>query len=365
MTPTVSLGDHVEQVRGVAFAKNISTTMPGPGLVPVATATNITEAGYKPPTNLHVPEEFVADKQRLRRGDILLTASSGSLKVVGRAVLVDSDDVATFGAFCKVLRPTSSLEAAYLAHYLRTKTYRSTVARAATGANINNLRSSDIDALQLPLPALPEQRRLADILDIVDGLREKRRAVLALLQELHAVILQSSFSNGSASYDLGQVLTVRTGKFLPASARSEGGDVPVYGANGQIGWHDSALYIDPQVIVGRVGSAGEVHVTTGPSWVSDNALVCSWDEARISRTFLVDVLRAAQLGQYASTTAQPLLSASRLKSVKISLPKLADQRRYEVKREVLLRAQKSAAAHLAYLDELFASLQHRAFTGQL
>ena len=56
---------------------------------------------------------------------------------------------------------------------------------------------------------------------------------------------------------IGDILELAYGKFLPKRLR-RGGDVPVYGSGGLIGWHDEAVVGQPTVIVGRQGTAGSV-----------------------------------------------------------------------------------------------------------
>jgi type I restriction enzyme S subunit len=58
------------------------------------------------------------------------------------------------------------------------------------------------------------------------------------------------------------------GKGLPREKRVEG-NVPVYGSNGIVGFHNQALLTEPVVVIGRKGSVGEIHLTAGPSWPID------------------------------------------------------------------------------------------------
>ena len=61
---------------------------------------------------------------------------------------------------------------------------------------------------------------------------------------------------------LGNVISLEYGKSLPANSRLEG-DVPVYGSNGQTGWHNEALIQGPSLIVGRKGSELAWGIWTG------------------------------------------------------------------------------------------------------
>ena len=56
---------------------------------------------------------------------------------------------------------------------------------------------------------------------------------------------------------LGEIIELAYGKALKAGDR-KGGTVPVYGSNGQVGWHDVKLVSGPGIIVGRKGNPGIV-----------------------------------------------------------------------------------------------------------
>lgn len=184
------------QVRGVSYAKGDAIDSPRPGYVMLLRANNITESGLRTDDVVYVPASRVAKKQRLLPGDIVIAASSGSLDVVGKAAQVTKPIDATFGAFCKVVRPSNGVEPAYLASYFRSAGYRRTVSNLAAGANINNLRNEHIDNLELPLPHkngkpdLDEQKRIAAILDKADDIRRKRQQALRLTDDfLRSVFL--------------------------------------------------------------------------------------------------------------------------------------------------------------------------------
>jgi len=295
-----------------------------------------------------------------------VTASSGSLSVVGRAVAVEGDLDATFGAFCKVLRPSSNVDPRFFAHYFRTPSYRATVTRLAAGANINNLRNEDLDNLVLPLPPLAEQRRIASILDEVQVARRLRRQAIDLI----ALGIDSLFfdmtPSDAISVPLGSVLKLSSGRFLPTKAMAGSGTVPVYGGNGVSGHHDVAMYDSRQIVVGRVGAyCGVVHVTEEKSWVTDNAMVVSWREVDFELDYLAAALKNANLNQFASQSGQPLISAARLEGAVLRMPARAVQREYVARLRSLHKIQTLHERHLAKLDELFESLQQRAFSGQL
>ncbi len=83
------------------------------------------------------------------------------------------------------------LDSAFLHHYLRAFT----PARLIQDAAYPSIRLSDIAELKIPLPPLPEQRRIATILDQADALRAKRREALAQLDSLTQSIFVEMFGD--------------------------------------------------------------------------------------------------------------------------------------------------------------------------
>jgi type I restriction enzyme S subunit len=165
--PTVTVAEIAKQVRGVSYDKSQVSSTPSPGLIPVLRAGNIQNGSLLLNQDLvFVPESCISLQQFLRPGDIVVAASSGSLDVVGKAAQVEKQWQGSFGAFCKVVRPMSDrIEPRYLHHFFQSSGYRRKVSSLAAGANINNLKNEHIDDLEMPLPPLEEQRRIAAILD--------------------------------------------------------------------------------------------------------------------------------------------------------------------------------------------------------
>jgi type I restriction enzyme, S subunit len=195
MTPIARVADLAEQIRGVSYDKEDASSTPRAGYLPVLRAGNITDDGLVFDDLVFVPAERISDKQRIRRNDVVIAASSGSLDVVGKAARAPSDYEGGFGAFCKVLRPGPDVDPVYFGHFFRTPEYRRRVSALAAGISINNLRNEHLDQMSIPLPPLPEQRRIAKVLEQADSLRARRRAALAQLDTLIQAIFLEMFGD--------------------------------------------------------------------------------------------------------------------------------------------------------------------------
>ena len=180
----VRLGDVCEQVRGVSYKPTDASLEPKEGYVPLLRANNIFEGVINHDDLVFVRQDRILASQYLRQGDVLVCTSSGSVKLVGKAAQIQANIHESFGAFCRVLRPNARLSARYFHHYFQSETYRKKISNKAAGANINNIRSEDLDELLIPLTPLAEQRRIAAKLDLLCDIIAKRKQQLVQLQQL-------------------------------------------------------------------------------------------------------------------------------------------------------------------------------------
>lgn len=370
--PRVKVRELAEQIRGVSYGKQDASDSPKAGYLPVLRAGNISDDGLVFDDLVFVPAERISEKQKIRRHDVVIATSSGSLEVVGKAAPALQDFEGGFGAFCKVLRPGNKIIPNYFAHFFKTQYYRQRVSALAAGANINNLRNEHLDDFEIPLPSLAEQRRIAEILDKGDELRAKRRRAFAQLDILSQSIFLDMFGDPACNQKnlprkpLGELIRVRSGEPVLVSELAKSGQYPVYGGNGINGYHSRFMFDTPKIVIGRVGVyCGVVHITQQYSWVTDNALYVSEISPDLDLRYLAQALTLANLNQHAGRFAQPLVSGSRIYPVEILIPRMSLQNEFAKR---ITNLEKLRAVHndsLAELDALFVSLQHRAFRGEL
>ena len=107
----------------------------------------------------------------------------------------------------------------------------------------------------------------------------------------------------------------------------EGGEFDLFGANGVIGKTITASVTGDcgVVIIGRVGSAGAVTFVSRTSGVSDNALIIDNNKFKCPR-FDFYLLMSLNLEELVSKNAQPLITASSIKSLRAGLPNCKDER---------------------------------------
>lgn len=103
---------------------------------------------------------------------------------------------------------------------------------------------------------------------------------------------------------------VSAGEAISADFISPGKEFPVYGSNGVRGYTDVWNFSEDQVLVGRQGSVGEVHLAKAPFWATEHALVIEPRTASTDKRWLKYVLEASNLARLSSAVAQPGINAS-------------------------------------------------------
>ena len=197
---TVGLLDIATLLRGVTYARGDARDAPFEGSIPVVRANNIQARAFDLRDLVYVPDRLVNHLQRIRKGDVVVATSSGSISVVGKAVQATDDLRCGFGAFCGLLRPNSEISARYFGHYFSSETYRSAVSSMARGVNINNLKREHFAALTVHLAPLDEQKRIADkhdaVLARVDACRERLDCLPGILKRFRQSVLAAATSGG-------------------------------------------------------------------------------------------------------------------------------------------------------------------------
>ena len=390
----MSVGELAVQVRGVTYKKADASSEPRLGTVGVVRAGNIKDGELALDDLVYVPAELASDKQRLRVGDVLVATSSGSLDVVGKAARVRSDATVAFGAFCKVLRPEPDVDPGYFAHYFMTRRYRSYVSRVAAGANINNLKKADLDDIEIPLPPIEEQRRIAAVLDAADALRAKRREALAKLDSLTQAIfvdmfgdlsqhdtvpfltllkrpLRNGISPSKSGEVRGMVLTlgaVTGGGFDPAAVKESTFAAP----------HSREKLVDQDDFLlcrgnGNLTLVGRGRFPTQPMTevaFPDTIIAARVNTDLVDPRFLehvwtLDVMRGQIESAARTTNGTHKVNQTSVGQLEVPVPPLESQRRFAAARDGLARHKNVLRLQAQQFDGLFTSLQQRAFRGEL
>jgi len=187
-------------IRGVTFnSSEASLTVSNDNIACLTTSAVQDQIAWE--THRYIPANRVVNPQQfLQKGDLLVsTANSKSL--VGKSCLVEEIPYpCTFGAFVTVLRPNSLIDPILLGYWMRSShALNSFLETSSNTTGISNLRVSDLMALQIPLPPLPEQRQIVKVLRQAEDLRRLRYQATQRTTQLIPAFFHRMF--GDPSYN--------------------------------------------------------------------------------------------------------------------------------------------------------------------
>ncbi len=184
--PMVKLGDVSERVDYGLTASAIEKS-DGPRFLRITDLQNDSVEWDEVPSCDCTPKEFEANK--LAVGDIVFARTGAT---TGKSFLIRSlPKPSVFASYLIRVRPDASVDSGYLSHFFKSPIYWNQITNMANGAAQPGVNSSKLKELEIPLPPLAEQKRIAAILDKADAIRRKRQQAIQLADDfLRAVFLQ-------------------------------------------------------------------------------------------------------------------------------------------------------------------------------
>lgn len=337
------------------------------------------------------------DRFLLRRGDVLFNATN-SPELVGKTALVgDLGEPTVFSNhFLRLRTKPSRIDPGYLSRWLQREFERG-VFEAACQRWVNQaaVKRDQLLAMKIPLPPLDEQRRIAQMLDAADALRGTRRRALAHLERLTHTVFAGLFrpdgdrSRGDRA--LGSAVSLVTKGTTPTSVGLSYADqgIPFLRAqnlvDGTVDLDERTLHIDAPTdaelrrsrirggdvllsIAGTIGRSALVPANAQAMNCNQAVAIIRPDEdlsAEFLQSWLASSTAQRQIRAMTVTGTISNLSLSQIKSFRITVPPEQDQAAFATWKRSIDQAMGRMRAHLSHLDTLVASLQSRAFSGEL
>lgn len=268
---------------------------------------------------------------------------------------------------------------------------------SGVGGSLLRARPAFVASIQIPLPPLKEQRRIAAILDQAETLRTQRRTALALLDSLTQSLFFDMFGDPSAEdskwsqTQLDVVAELVTG-YPFRSEEYVGPDEGIKlcrGANvlpGRLDWRDMVCWPHEKVKEAEAFHlrAGDIVMAMDRPWISEGFKLTKVDasdcpmllvqrvarirpKSEVTNEYLLAVLSHGAFTRHCKPTETtiPHISPNDIRSFSFPLPPLPLQQTFATRIAAIEALKATHRRALAALDALFASLQQRAFAGQL
>ena len=337
-------------------------------------------------------------KQIVQPGDVLLSKIVPHIRRAwivgknrGRRIIASSEWI--------VFRSKQS-DATYLRHVLVSDPFHAEFMRTVSGVGGSLLRARPeyVAKIKIPLPPIAEQKRIAAILDKAEELRGLRRKALEELdaivqsiflemfgdpvtnpkewklmrfQDLLSVPLRNGLSPSNSGTVTGKVLTLSaiTGNRFRESA--------IKTSTFQASPPSHQTVDDTDFLIcrgnGNIHLVGKAYFPTYSMFdvvFPDTMIAAQIKSDYIEREFLQHIWNSnmvrSQIESFARTTNGTFkVNQTMLESILIPVPPLLIQQEFARRVEAIKHLKTAHCDSLTHLDALFASLQHRAFRGEL
>ena len=310
--------------------------------------------------------------------------------------LESAPENAVFASYLIRVRPNRKVDPIFLSHFFNSSWYWDQITSKSVGAAQPGVNATKLESLEVPLPALSEQRRIAAILDQADALRAKRRTALAQLDEMAQALFVEMFSDpgsnprGWPSAPLSALAraedTINYGVIQPGDDYENGIPIVRVGdlTEGRVS-HQKLKKIDPaidaaykrsrlrgdEILISCVGSIGIVALTsaTERGFNIARAIARVRVHSGIHREYVAAFLRSSHVQNYFEnelrTVSQPTLNIKQICETRILVPPFELQEKFLAQLSALEMVASRLKKSQDELELLFSSLQHRAFRGEL
>lgn len=301
-----------------------------------------------------------------------------------------------------VLRAGREIDPSYLFHLIWNSKFREVGAKSMTGsAGQKRVPADFLKRLEIPLPPLDEQRRIAAILDKADDLRRKRKRAIELLDGLTQSIFLEMFGEDQSQWShepfrklisefrygtsnksdqsgfpvlripnvLGGNIDLSDLKFVPLldtefkRLQMHKGDLLLVRTNGNPDYVGRCAVFDDELSkISRFPLSEYVYA----SYLIRARLLNDKIAPHFVQSFLSSTNGRKALLERAKTSAgQFNINTEGLSSISIPVPPRHLQEVFVTRHKAVMNAMTKHSESSAFLDTLFTSLQHRAFSGQL
>ena len=308
--------------------------------------------------NYFLPEELTdfvqsTEKEResysIMRGDVFVTRTSETSDELGISCVALKDyPNATYNGFTKRMIPiTDRVLPEYIGYYMRMPSFRGEFQAFSTMTTRASLKNEDLLSLEVKLPEIDEQKKIAEILSAYDDLIENNQKQIKLLEEAAQRLYKEWFVDlhfpghentkivdgvpeGWEYRKIGDIVIYYDKQRKPLSSMqrmSMEKIYPYYGAATLMDYVDNYLFDGIYLLLGEDGTVitpdkfPVLQYVWGKFWVNNHAHVLRGKEG-ISTEFLFSMFKEMPIADVVTGAAQPKISQGRLSEKKILIPSL-------------------------------------------
>lgn len=282
-------------------------------------------------TEQNLPRVSDSDKARL----IKYTLSTGDIVFsrvgsVDRCSYVDkSHDGWMFSGRCLRVRPTELVDSLYLYYYFCLEETKQFVRNIAVGATMPSINTKLLGEVEIALPDLNNQKRIAAVLSSLDDKIENNQKLNDNLQQQAQAIYSSMFiDNPDPAWSHGHLSDLITVKYGKDHKKLADGIYPVYGSGGIMRYVERPLYNKESVLIPRKGTLNNVMYVNQPFWSVDTMFYTEMKLPNVAK-FVYHFVKAKDLASMNAGSAVPSMTTDILNAMEVVIPSASALEEFE------------------------------------
>jgi type I restriction enzyme S subunit len=287
------------------------------------------------------------EKFKINRDDVLIAMTGqGSVGRVGQVKEMKNSFGLLNQRVGKFICDEINLNRDYLFYVISSNVYEDFLFNKAIGSGQPNLSPSDILEVEIPLPKIPEQKAIANILSAIDDKIENNLAINKTLEDMAMALYKHWFVDFGPFQD-GEFIDSELGlipkdwevkrlesfleiKYGKDHKKLNKGNIPVYGSGGIMRYVDSFLYDEESILIPRKGTLSNLFYVTGPFWSVDTMFYSKIRNSNFGK-YIFHFLKNLDLASMDVGSAVPSLTTHLLKRINIISPSVSEVEKFDIK----------------------------------
>lgn len=263
-------------------------------------------------------------------GDILFAGSGETAEEIGKAVTYVGSDVAFAGGDIVILRPNEPKSGLFLGYYLNSNFINQQKAQSGQGHSVVHLYGKNVEVIDLVIPPLHEQQKIATILSKWDETIETQTQLIEAKEKQKRGLMQKlltgevrfpGFEEDWETKSLNEILTIGGGRDYKHLGK---GEIPVYGTGGYMTSVDQYLIDGETVCIGRKGTIDVPKYFNGKIWTVDTLFYCHSFKHSDAK-FIFYLFQSINWKEYNEASGVPSLSKSTIGAIEVRVPIFEEQ----------------------------------------
>lgn len=318
-------------------------------------------------TEQNLPMVSDEDKERLSKyilqeGDIVFSRVGS----VDRCSYVDgAHDGWLFSGRCLRVRPNHNVDAEYLYYFFTKEETKQLIRSIAVGATMPSINTNILNNVEVQLPSLVIQRKIARVLSVIDKKIEVNNEINRNLQEQCDAIYKNMFEiNFDDNWRVGYLSELITIKYGKDHKKLGNGNIPCYGSGGVMRYVEKSIYDHESVLIPRKGTLNNVLYVNTPFWSVDTMFYTVMKLANVAK-FVYHFVKEKDLDLMNAGSAVPSMTTDILYAMELRIPSDDVLAKFEDFVSPLYKAISDNSVENKKLAEVRDTLLSKLMTGEL